>query len=171
MGEALRMVAETGSQLAENKGLAWHATLPDSGPWVWGDRTRLRQVTLNLVSNAVKFTARGAVSLSLEANGGSVTVTVRDTGLGIPPGEQQAIFDEFRRSERSITRGYGGLGLGLAICKRLVELHGGAIDVHLDRRRRGRLDVHLLAADRASAGCSGACSLRQHAWSNRPSWC
>ena len=78
----------------------------------------------------MKFTARGAVSLSLEANGGSVTVTVRDTGLGIPPGEQQAIFDEFRRSERSITRGYGGLGLGLAICKRLVELHGGAIDVH-----------------------------------------
>ena len=129
LGEALRMVAETGRQLAENKGLAWHATLPDSGPWVWGDRTRLRQVTLNLVSNAVKFTARGAVSLSLEASGGSATVTVRDTGLGIPPAEQQAIFDEFRRSERSITRGYGGLGLGLAICKRLVELHGGAIDV------------------------------------------
>ena len=60
---------------------------------------------------------------------GSVTVSVRDTGLGIPPEEQNAIFDEFRRSERSVTRGYGGLGLGLAICKRLVELHGGTIGV------------------------------------------
>ena len=54
---------------------------------------------------------------------------MRDTGLGIPPEEQGAIFDDFRRSERSITRGYGGLGLGLAICRRLIELHGGTIGV------------------------------------------
>jgi CheY-like chemotaxis protein len=56
-------------------------------------------------------------------------VAVRDTGLGIPPKEQASIFDEFRRSERTMARGYGGLGLGLAICKRLVEMHGGAIGV------------------------------------------
>ncbi len=129
LGQALQTIAETGRELASDKGLAWHASLPPSGPWVWGDRTRLRQVALNLINNAVKFTARGEVSLRIEADDDTVTVTVRDSGLGIPPEEQQTIFDEFRRSERSITRGYGGLGLGLAICRRLVELHGGTIGV------------------------------------------
>jgi signal transduction histidine kinase/DNA-binding LacI/PurR family transcriptional regulator/AraC-like DNA-binding protein len=129
LSQALRMVVETGRQLAQSKGLAWRATLPESELWVWGDRTRLRQVALNLVSNAVKFTAHGEVSLHLEVAPNAVTVRVRDSGLGIPPGEQQAIFGEFRRSTRSTTRGFGGLGLGLAICKRLVELHGGVIGV------------------------------------------
>ena len=129
LGQALRVVAETGQQMAADKGLAWHADLPDSGPWVWGDRMRLRQVALNLISNAVKFTERGEVTLLVRSEGDSVTVVVRDTGLGIPPAEQQAIFEEFRRSERSITRSYGGLGLGLAICKRLVVLHEGSMGV------------------------------------------
>lgn len=129
LSETLRVVAETGRQLAGDKGLLWEETLPAAGPWVWGDRTRLRQIALNLVTNAVKFTARGRVSLAVVEAGDRVTVTVRDTGLGIPPEEQPLVFDEFRRSERSIQRGYGGLGLGLAICKRLVELHGGVIGV------------------------------------------
>jgi signal transduction histidine kinase/AraC-like DNA-binding protein/ActR/RegA family two-component response regulator len=127
LSEALRLVAETGRQLATEKGLAWHATLPESGPWVWGDRTRLRQVVLNLVNNAVKFTAQGQVRLELELGPDSATVSVSDTGLGIPLAEQLSIFDEFRRSERSVERGYGGLGLGLAICKRLVEMHRGTV--------------------------------------------
>lgn len=127
LGQVLRLVEETGRRLAADKGLAWHAELPAAGPWVRGDRTRLRQVALNLVSNAVKFTARGSVSLRVEDTGSHVTVAVQDTGIGIPPEEQAAIFDEFRRTERSITQGYGGLGLGLAIAKRLVDLHGGTI--------------------------------------------
>ena len=129
LGQALRLVAESGSQLAAEKGLAWEANLPESGPWVWGDQTRLRQVVLNLINNAIKFTSSGGVYLRLEENSDSVSITVQDTGLGIPLDEQQTIFDEFRQSERSITRGYGGLGLGLAICKRLVEMHGGSITV------------------------------------------
>jgi signal transduction histidine kinase/AraC-like DNA-binding protein/DNA-binding LytR/AlgR family response regulator len=129
LGEALGLIAETGRRLAYNKGLAWLAELPESGPWVWGDRTRLRQVVLNLVNNAVRFTAQGEVRLELESGAEAVTVAVRDTGLGIPPEDQALVFDEFRRSERSIGRGYGGLGLGLAICRRLVELHGGTIGV------------------------------------------
>jgi AraC-like DNA-binding protein len=87
----------------------------------------LRQVALNLINNAVKFTAQGEVRLSVERGPDSVTVSVTDTGLGIPTEEQSFIFDEFRRSELSRARGYGGLGLGLAICKRLVEMHGGTI--------------------------------------------
>lgn len=130
LGQVLRTAAETGRRLAADKGLAWRADLPEAGPWVWGDRTRLLQVTLNLISNAIKFTARGEVCLAVELGDGTVTVSVRDTGLGIPPEEQAFIFSDFRRSERSIARGYGGLGLGLAICRRLVELHGGTIGVH-----------------------------------------
>jgi signal transduction histidine kinase/DNA-binding LacI/PurR family transcriptional regulator/DNA-binding response OmpR family regulator len=129
LGQALCLVAESGSQLAAEKGLSWEANFPDSGPWVWGDQTRLRQVVLNLINNAIKFTSMGGVSLRLVENSDSVSITVQDTGLGIPLDEQQAIFDEFRHSNRSLSRGYGGLGLGLAISKRLVEMHGGTITV------------------------------------------
>jgi signal transduction histidine kinase/DNA-binding LacI/PurR family transcriptional regulator/AraC-like DNA-binding protein len=129
LSQALRMVVETGRQLAQAKGLRWQAQLPATGPWVWGDRTRLRQVALNLVSNAVKFTAEGTVTLTVESGADTVTVQVRDSGLGIPPAEQAAIFTEFHRSTRSVTQGFGGLGLGLAICKRLVELHNGQLGV------------------------------------------
>jgi AraC-like DNA-binding protein len=86
-------------------------------------------VALNLISNAVKFTERGEVTLVVRPEGETVTVLVRDTGLGIPPAEQPTIFEEFRRSERSIARSYRGLGLGLAICKRLVALHDGSMGV------------------------------------------
>ncbi len=129
VGQALRIVAESGSQLAADKGLAWEAHFPETGPWVWGDQTRLRQIALNLISNAIKFTANGGISLRIDDNIDFVIVTIRDTGLGISPDDQRAIFDEFWQSERSVARGYGGLGLGLAISKRLVELHGGTIAV------------------------------------------
>ncbi len=129
LGQALRMVSESGRQLAADKGLTWNSNLPESGPWVWGDQTRLRQILLNLVHNAIKFTTYGSVSLNVEVEYETVIIAVRDTGLGIPPHEQQAIFDEFRQTERSVAEGYGGLGLGLAITKRLVEMHGGNISV------------------------------------------
>jgi signal transduction histidine kinase/AraC-like DNA-binding protein len=127
LGQTLRIVADSGSQLALDKGLAWRAEIPEGGPWVWGDRTRLRQVVLNLVNNAIKFTTRGEVCLTLKSTQGQVTVSVQDTGLGIPPDEQSQIFEAFQRTERSIAGGYPGLGLGLSICKTLVEMHGGDI--------------------------------------------
>jgi signal transduction histidine kinase/AraC-like DNA-binding protein len=131
LSDALRLVAETGRQLAHQKGLTWQADLLQSGPYVWGDQMRLRQVALNLVKNAVKFTMEGQVRLHLDVDPDAelVTVSVSDTGLGIPAEEQALIFDEFRRSERSVVQGYGGIGLGLSICKRLVAMHGGTIGV------------------------------------------
>ena len=129
LAEVLKPVLAIGQQLARDKGLTWHVEIPPKLPFVWGDRTRLRQVVLNLVNNAVKFTAKGHVTLSVRVEDRFLILSVQDTGLGIPPGEQEAIFDEFRQSERTAARGYGGLGLGLAICKRLVELHGGEIGV------------------------------------------
>lgn len=129
LGDALRMVSESGRQLAADKELSWSASIPEHELWVWGDLTRLRQVALNLVNNAIKFTTSGEISLKVETGGNTVTVMVHDTGLGIPLEDQELIFSEFSRSARSVQLGYKGLGLGLAICKRLVELHDGTIGV------------------------------------------
>lgn len=132
----LDSVAMICTRLVSDKGLAWYYEVPDSLPQVWGDRTRLRQVVLNLVNNAVKFTDRGEVALSASVTTQQqVVISVRDTGLGIPLDEQEIIFEEFRQSGRTAARGYGGLGLGLAICKRLVEMHGGEISVHSTGRK------------------------------------
>jgi len=134
--EMLEPVIVIARQLARDKGLRWTADIPATLPRVWGDCTRLRQVALNLINNAVKFTSQGEVSLQVTVCEDAahapkaLTISVRDTGLGIPPGEQDLIFDEFQQSERTTTRGYGGLGLGLAICKLLVEMHEGTIGVH-----------------------------------------
>ncbi len=125
--EVLAATVITGEQMAREKGLRWQVEMPHSAPWVLGDRTRLRQVVINLLSNAVKFTTNGTVALRVSADAGQATVAVSDTGVGVTVAEQASIFDEFQRSERAVARGYSGLGLGLAICKHLVELHGGTI--------------------------------------------
>jgi signal transduction histidine kinase/DNA-binding LacI/PurR family transcriptional regulator/AraC-like DNA-binding protein len=127
--QVLNAVALIGEELAHGKGLQWKYLVPDRLPRVLGDQARLQQVVLNLVTNAVKFTARGQVSLKATVNDDGITVSVADTGLGVPLEEQQVIFDEFRQSERTVGHEYGGLGLGLAICRQLVELHGGTIGV------------------------------------------
>jgi len=130
LAEVLHMAAKIGEELAYEKGLAWSMELPERGPWVTGDRTRLRQITLNLISNAVKFTPEGQVRLEVSVEGNEVTVSVSDTGIGILPDEQNTIFNEFYRSQNAVQSGYGGLGLGLAISKQLIEKHGGTIEVH-----------------------------------------
>lgn len=129
MTRVLEAVSVIGEQLAGDKGLSWRVEIEKPLPRVWGDRTRLRQVILNLVNNAVKFTTHGGISLTAHVDQKQVVISVSDTGLGIPLHEQSVIFDEFRQSERTTARGYGGLGLGLAICRKLVELHGGQIGV------------------------------------------
>ena len=123
----LKDVEGMGRQLAEQKNLAFRAVLGENLPMVDGDKTRIRQVLLNLLSNAVKFTAHGEVVLSAAREGDFIQISVQDTGLGIAEEEQERIFDEFQQSDRSMVRGYGGIGLGLAITRRLVELHGGKI--------------------------------------------
>ena len=127
--EVLDKVVMLGEPLAREKGLIWRTNIPDDLPVVWGDRTRLQQVALNLVANAVKFTDDGSVSLWVEVGRDQVVVAVTDTGIGISAAEHQFIFDEFRQSERAAKRGYGGMGLGLAISRRLVEMHGGQAGV------------------------------------------
>lgn len=101
------------------------------GPMVIGDANRIRQVLVNLLSNAYKFTEKGSVVLSLSAtqNPGGVEVAVQDTGVGISKEGQERLFESFAQEDSSITRKYGGTGLGLTICRQLVELMGGSIGV------------------------------------------
>jgi K+-sensing histidine kinase KdpD len=139
---------------AADKGIELVADLDDSCPWVVvGDATRLRQVLVNLLSNAVKFTATGEVVVSLSAISPApadgvrqpanprlvaaavpekpvvLSVSVRDTGIGIPADRLDRLFESFSQLDASSTRTYGGSGLGLAISRRLVEAMGGSLDV------------------------------------------
>jgi len=96
---------------------------------VVGDADRLRQVVRNLLVNAIKFTPEGGhVMMRAGAEPGAVVVSIEDTGIGIEPQFLSQVFDRFAQAERGRTRGSGGLGLGLAIVRHLVELHGGAVE-------------------------------------------
>ena len=97
-----------------------------------GDSLRLRQVLLNLISNAVKFTERGEVALRVSVEPGAefgLRFDVADTGIGMTPEAVRHIFESFAQADRSTTRKYGGLGLGLSIVKRLCELLDASIEV------------------------------------------
>jgi signal transduction histidine kinase len=127
---------------------------PDAGTIV-GDWARLQQVVWNLLSNAVKFSSTGDdVEVRATRDDGSVLVEVDDTGIGIAPEFLPHVFDRFRQEQTGATRQYGGLGLGLAIARHLVELHGGEIAVHSDGPGKGaRFTLRLpVAGARGWAG-------------------
>ncbi|MBD1842050.1 PAS domain S-box protein [Cyanobacteria bacterium FACHB-63] len=118
---------ETVRTAATAKTISLHSVLPNLGQ-VMGDAARLQQVVWNLLSNAIKFTPNaGQVSIRLELAGNQAQLTVSDTGKGISPEFLPHIFESFQQEDASITRKYGGLGLGLAIVRQLVEAHGGTI--------------------------------------------
>jgi signal transduction histidine kinase len=139
---------------ARRKRLAVGTDLGAARRFVWGDSARLSQVFWNLLKNAVKFTPEGG-SISLvtrdDPDGGAIVVTVRDTGIGIEPEAAARIFDAFEQESRGITRRFGGLGLGLAICKALVDLHGGTLTVHSEGKGRGSTFTVRLATIREPA--------------------
>ena len=113
---------------AEAKNIRLQVMLDSNAGLVSGDPDRLQQVIWNLLSNAVKFTQKGGrVQVTLEQLDSHVLITVSDTGKGIAPGFLPYVFDRFRQADSSITRLHGGLGLGLAIVRQLVDLHGGSV--------------------------------------------
>ena len=122
-------ITELLSRTAHEKGLALNKELPYDLPVVMGDPTRLRQILINLVGNAVKFTEEGGVTLQTRfdetPDGVTVVFEVRDTGIGIPEDKQEEIFSPFAQAEESTTRRFGGTGLGLTITRRLVTMMGG----------------------------------------------
>ena len=116
--------------LAREKGIEVRSALRPGLPLGYGDERRLTQVLLNIVGNAIKFTDTGHVEIRVDATDDHFRIAIEDTGPGIPADDQARIFDEFQQVDNSITRQKGGTGLGLSISRRLVQAHGGNIDVH-----------------------------------------
>jgi len=130
--QILEEAGETGELLAEHAGVGIDIRLPAEPVVVSVDRSRVRQLALNLIENAVKYTPRGGqVSVELGSSNGRAVFTVADTGIGIAPGDLPHVFDRFWRADSARTRTSerAGTGLGLAICKWIAEAHGGTIEV------------------------------------------
>jgi signal transduction histidine kinase len=126
--EILDDVTSITSNLASDRNLALFIE-PDSDREVeiTADRTRLRQVMINLVNNAIKFTEKGSISIRATSENEKVLIRVKDTGIGIPLGKLEEVFTEFAQVDSSTTRKAGGTGLGLPISRKLIEMHGGRL--------------------------------------------
>ena len=142
----VRDAVETVQPTADAKGVAIYATLrPDVE--IQGDSDRMRQVTWNLLSNAIKFTpAGGRVLVSLDRTTGDVVLKVSDTGIGITKEQMPMIFQRFWQGEGGLTREHGGLGIGLALVRHLVELHGGSVAVQSEGLNSGSTFIVTLPA-------------------------
>jgi PAS domain S-box-containing protein len=134
----LRDVAEACRPLAERAGLQLGVNLPATPIYLYGDTVRLTQVFTNLVMNSCKYTESGGrITITVDRRGREAFVSVRDSGAGIPPDLLPKVFDLFMQVERTLDRSKGGLGLGLPLVKRLVELHEGRVTAHSDGLGRG----------------------------------
>ncbi len=115
--------------LLEGKELTLRHDLPEELPLVDGDDNRIQQILLNLLGNAVKFTAEGEVRLSATVYEQEIEFGVHDSGIGIPADKLESIFEEFQQADASTSRQYGGTGLGLSVTRQFVEIHGGSMRV------------------------------------------
>jgi len=147
---------ETLMPAANARGITVQTNLDPSAGLVSGDTDRLRQVVWNLLSNAIKFTPKdGRVSVRVERADPNVVVAVEDTGVGISPHFLPHVFERFRQADSSNTRNHGGLGLGLAVVRHLVELHGGQVTADSPGEGEGAtftVTIPLLDPEQAAAG-------------------
>ncbi|HEX6287787.1 MAG TPA: response regulator [Herpetosiphonaceae bacterium] len=127
IGDLVQSVMASAAGLTKGKPIELRHEVAPSLPPIEVDRTRIRQVLLNLLSNAAKFTDAGSIRVRADEQDGHVIVSVSDTGIGIASEHLELIFEEFRQVDGANNRLYEGTGLGLAICRRLIELHGGRI--------------------------------------------
>jgi len=125
--QIIKGVMSSAVGLVKGKPIELRQEAPADLPAVWADATRTRQVLLNLVSNASKFTDQGSITVLARYDEAMVTLGVQDTGIGIPADKLEKVFEEFTQVDASTTRKVGGTGLGLAISRRFVEMHGGKI--------------------------------------------
>ncbi|WP_158275525.1 PAS-domain containing protein [Maritimibacter sp. 55A14] len=144
LDDMVATVLEQLGQSAAEKGLALEQQT--HGEEVKADATRLRQILINLIGNAIKFTESGRITVQTANSGGKVSVTVEDTGRGISEDQKESIFEQFQQVDSSGSRAAGGTGLGLTITRFLVELHGGRISVDSTPGKGSRFTFTLPAA-------------------------
>ncbi|WP_051361698.1 GAF domain-containing protein [Solimonas soli] len=138
LADAIASAIETCTPAIDEAGHRLHLDLPDEPLPVDADPVRLAQVFANLLNNAAKYSERGGdITVSARRDGDSVSVSVRDTGVGIPPELLSRIFDMFVQGDHSLERARGGLGIGLTLVQRLVQMHGGSVTVHSAGAQRG----------------------------------
>jgi PAS domain S-box-containing protein len=160
LAHLVRDAAEAADPLMRKRRHAFHVVQPPGDVVLHVDRVRIVQVLTNLLNNAAKYTAdQGEIELGAEVAGGVVAITVRDNGMGIAPESQAKIFDLFSQVDASLHRAEGGLGLGLNVARRLVEMHDGAITVHSEGIGRGSIFTVTLPVASRAAQETGARSL------------
>jgi PAS domain S-box-containing protein len=138
LAEVVNGAVETSRPLIEQCGHELTVALPPQPIYLNGDLVRLAQVFLNLLNNAAKYTdRRGHIRLTAEPEGGEVVITVKDTGVGIPAEKLPRLFEMFFQVDRSLERSQGGLGIGLSLVRRLVELHGGRVEARSEGIGKG----------------------------------
>ncbi|KAB2865781.1 MAG: HAMP domain-containing histidine kinase, partial [Anaerolineae bacterium] len=126
LAQELVAVIATAETLIKDKPIQFVTDIDEDLPVMMGDKRRIRQILLNLLSNAAKFTTQGSITLSVKKRENQILFMVSDTGPGIDPEDQSLIFEAFRQSKTGLSSG-GGTGLGLPITLRLVEAHGGRL--------------------------------------------
>lgn len=138
LAEALSVALEAMTETARAKGVVMQFTNDGGSPCIEADYDRLQQIFRNVLSNALKFTPKGGrVGVTLETSGDQAVVRVQDTGSGIAPAFLPFAFDMFRQEEQGVRRAHGGLGIGLALVKRLVTGHGGSVTIDSEGAGRG----------------------------------
>lgn len=148
-GAVVELAVESVRPVAENKGIHTTVQVDPALPLVFADRERMRQVVLNLLTNAIKFTDRGGrIEVRLGRAGAALTLSVADTGMGITPEFLPHVFEHFKQSQAGTTRAQRGLGIGLAIVRHLVELHGGAVRADSPGPGRGAVFTVRLPVER-----------------------
>ena len=174
---AIREVVTSLMPLAQEKGLNLTVTIPDNIPDILvGDQLRLKQIILNFVANALKFTASGGIVVSVSPSGKQgerhcLAFSVSDTGIGIPLDACRLIFEPFSQADASITRKFGGSGLGLAICRRLTELMGGHIWVDSTEGAGSTFNVRLpfeVSLHQEGGETDNSHETHEHQWEGPP---
>jgi signal transduction histidine kinase len=143
----LNETLKSSQALVRERPLTLSPAFPPQLPPVWADEVRVRQVLLNLISNACKFSKRGTITVGGRAEPGQVVVWVRDTGIGIAAGDQQRVFGEFEQVENHDAKQQSGTGLGLSICRWLVQLHGGQLWLESELGRGSTFSFSLPTVD------------------------
>ena len=143
--QIVKVVSNLSRQLVAGKPVEIVVNIKTDLPMVYGDENRLQQVMHNLIGNAVKFTAEGTVEITARSSENFVEVTVSDSGIGIPAGNLDKIFNSFEQGDASVEREYGGTGIGLSITKKIINLHGGTIRVSSEEGKGSRFTFSIPA--------------------------